>query len=400
MDRGYLTVGKVADAVQDVTNSVIDKVVDDALGLENVSEGLKSINNVIIEVFAAPGNFVDYMLWHGDNFNEAFGKSLRDIAVANQGLYTNVLDKWLGLDDSTWLGSQVKDLMYDHAMDTIGTIAIVALVVVSWYLGGLLSGVAQYVGGLAASYATAATSAAVYYAAYSVVYIGLSVGISLLYSGLLEGIFGELMTPDQLSNFIGQLSHIEKIKEQTRMQNFTDIMDGTVFEKMAGGYIYNNTYAGGDIYAYDQKDSLDASVGGQFQASSGVRLLNFVDGDQAGNSVFEKQFDLNLINTDVNAEGRGTITGQRAAYMKKTRDFNAKLDTYNSKQDTYNKKTVEYQAIIDEYNARPAPEKTKANYDATVARLGVIERQLTGISDELSTMKTQLEDFWKKPWEK
>lgn len=405
MGWGYFTMGAVADFVQDIGNSVIDKVFDDVLGLESVAEGLGSIWDLGMEVISAPVD-VAWDVVEGESFSRSFGESLNRIANATQNFYSEVIDDWAGLDDRNWLGKQLKDILYDHAHDTIAITAMIGIVVATWYLGPVIGGFAGELGGLAVSMAfgagMASTTAlmAVYYVTYGLVYLALSLGISLLMSGMIEGAMGQLLTPSSISTFVGQLSHIEKLKEQVRSQNFSDTMDGTVFEKMAGGYVYNNTYAGGDIYSYDQKNSLDASVGGEFSASQGTRLINFIDSDQAGTNIFEKRFDLNIVNTDVNAEGRGGISPQKAAYMKKSRDFNAKIDTYNAEQNIYNSKVKEYQAIIDEYNAMPASKKTKANYDATISRLNSLEKQMVGITDNLTLMRKDLENFWKKPWEK
>lgn len=381
----------LSGSIEDKAQSFIDKVEDLVVGEIKMSLTM----NV-----TAPAKLIGSIV-SGDSWSGAFEEFGSDITQAHgdflQTEYLSVY-KPLGLDDRSWFGKIIKDIYYDDAYSTAAIGVIVAALVLSYVSAGTMS--TWSAGAIAgAGAAMSGVAYAAYVSAVILVEIIVNMGIALIIGGVINGALSHLMNPKTIQIAMQQLMRMQEQEAKLRYQNLIDVADGTVFEKMAGGVIYNETYSGGDLYEYDQKNSLAVSVGGEFGLSEGNKLINHVDADQAGGGLFENKFNLNIVNTDV-SESSGGMPPQEAIRMRNLQTYNKLTKQYNAKTETYNDKVAQYKSIADSYNKLPSAKKTKSRYQSTMKQLSVIESRLGGMEKEIIDIRKSMENVWKKPWEK
>lgn len=252
----------------------------------------------IKEIVDAPINIVVDTI-RGKSFTGAIEKETADIinalAKGMQRVYTDVLEP-LGVDDEGFfifkggifakMGQFVKDTMHDHAHTTVGIAVIVATIYFAWMYApqlmtmfGAEMTLLAYEAGVAVS-ATALMG--VYYGSMMIASFGLSAVMSGLISGSILGMYGEL-------NY--ELLQYEYHQEKIKLASFGAVMSGSIFDRFAGGDLYNEVQAGGELYSIDQKPPLDASVLGEFKVEDLTRDLSYPFVTHAGDQ-FDMQFDL------------------------------------------------------------------------------------------------------------
>lgn len=383
------SMGGFIDALQGLVHKVVDVVFDDILNLPSIAEGINSIFDLGFSVVNLAFDSIAAGL-RGDSFTRAVAKGLDDVATSLQNVYNEVLDDWLGIDDegifgiktgfTAKIGQAIKDITHDHARSTVGIIAAVVAVVGMYYVGTFtFEAVAGILGGAAAAYVSTTVL---------VLSVLAVLGLGLVLSGILSAVLSAAVTvmsvPETLRYITNKLEKVEMLETQARLERFTDTVDGTVFGKMAGGVLYNEVYAGGSIYAYDQNNGLGTSVGEMFTISNGNKLINHIDGTQAGTSIFENRFDLQPIKTTVSGGGEG-LSALQVVSIVKSRLYNAKAELYNEKVELYNAEVDKYNSIVSEYNNLPSAKKSLATYNTYVDRLknqeSVLSKMLSDLND-------------------
>jgi hypothetical protein len=170
--------------------------------------------------------------------------------------YKWYFDDLLGLDDSTKLGSLIKDMYYDHA-------EVTALLIVIWFAWEFApeliseAGAESWAADMTLSaYEAGITSTAglntVYYGSYALASSAASMtsGESLVVGGYSDAMTQEANEYSQRAKAL-QDKMAEKYKalqEQARILWQSSIANGSISAWMAGGSMRNECYAGGLLY--------------------------------------------------------------------------------------------------------------------------------------------------------
>lgn len=276
--------------------------------IKNVTEVGKDLINEVTHIAIEATKFaIDIAkdIFKGDNPLDTASEHLSDIlhgiSDVFKSVYTNILDPYFGIDDTKFLGmkgwvgstlgSGTKDLLYDHAKTTVMISALIGTLVVAWAYAPMLS---EYLASEVALYAHttfAITNAAAMIAIFEGTSFIASLGISYLLSGAITGVVGSAFSP------LAYLPLVDSylLKESAlNLTNFKDTLSGLNFEKMAGGLFYNEVYSGGQLYSFSQDNSLNASVGGDFNLSLNTKQNEAPFLDFAGGSYGER-FNLTLM---------------------------------------------------------------------------------------------------------
>lgn len=350
-----------------------------------------------------PASYVTHMITknvygHHERFVETGSINIKnEVAYTTQNWAEGLRQEWetitqpaldaLGISTSSKIYTVAEDMMYKDAYQTASIVAAVILAVVSWYVGGLAAGwVGESLG------VTMATGAGGITLSGALVEAVVAVGVSALLSPAYEGVIMTLILQGDMVGTMQMINKVLEIEEMGRLNNFMNVMDSTIYEKMAGGHLYNDVWSGGSLYSYDQDPGLDASVGGLFEVSQGTRMVNFIGEDKAGSGIFEKQFDLNLIDTNVNAEGSILNVDQIKA-QKVISSFNRTSSKYNTEVEDRNEIVKEYQQIVDDYNSLSSGQKNQANYDATMKKLKALESKITGYDSRIAELQSKLDSL-------
>jgi hypothetical protein len=269
--------GKIADSVKKVVKDVIVKPIK--------------------EVIDAPIRVVYDTLVKGKSFQDSLKKETADIIKAfgnaSRTIYSEIL-KPLGVDDENffgiggWLGDKlgtlVKDVTYDDAYQSVGIAAIVAVTILTWGYGSSFAlsaanymTVAAYGAGVSSSFALMAT----WYATQIVVYFGMSA----LLSGIIDAAVFVMLGGVAVFDLINRYNMIE---EQKRVSYVSSIHDGSIFDNMAGGIVYNDIFAGGTFFDATQAPNTSCSVGELPQFGQNLIRLEFPFSNYAG------EYDKNL----------------------------------------------------------------------------------------------------------
>lgn len=273
--------GGVVDAIEKGAKKVGDFIEDTADTIEDgVKKGIEIIGDTVdltASIIMAPVNIVYDTVVKGDSFSKSLANEISNISGDLRDLYRSALDDTLGIDDSKFLGikgglgeklgSAIRDFTYDHASETLGIAIIVATVVASIIFPpvGTMAGsavLAAFNAGVTSTFAMMS----VYYASYAVITLGISAISSGIINGAVLGMYGGLL--DKAYMF-------EKTQETLRIASLGAILDGTIFDRLAGGYMYDSQYAGGVYYDATTCANPDISVGGEFNMSPFAILSSF-----------------------------------------------------------------------------------------------------------------------------
>jgi len=158
----------------------------------------------------------------------------------------------------------VKDV-FDFVKENIVLIAIVVIAIYTGYYAGNLFG-SSAMGSIASSY----------------VYSYVSSAFMQKFYGLPDASYIPGIDPYDL--YVAE--------ETQRTSNLNAIMDGTIFELMAGGDKFNGTGAGGQFWSPTQDLNMAMCVTGEFTLSPDFQLFNAPMIQLAGKSGFDQQFNL------------------------------------------------------------------------------------------------------------
>ncbi len=263
--------GGVVDVVKDVVDKVgdvFDKVID--IAVDAVDLAIKTLT-VTTEV-------VYDTVVKGESFKKSISEGISDVSKDMGDLYDSLLDDALGIDDSKFLGlkgdffsslgSAVKDFTHDHATSTIGIGIIIAAVLVSVFFPPVY-GVATAATVAAVNIGITSTFGilAVWYGTLAIV----SLGISVIMSGLIDGAVIAMYGSSILEN----IYMYEEAKEALRLTNLAAVLDGSIYDKLAGGWLYNSQFAGNVYYDASQVANTNISVGEEMNISKHLIRTEF-----------------------------------------------------------------------------------------------------------------------------
>lgn len=276
--------GGVVDAISDAVSSVTDKVtniVNDVVDTtkelvkdtyDTIEDGAKKTVDILVENFdlaietiLAPTQITYDTIIKGESFSGSVSKQIQEIGRDMGDVYNGLLDDTLGIDDGKFLGIKggvfsklgmiTKDLYHDHATETFAIGVIVAMIVISilfppaYEFAGTIA-LAAFEAGVVSSLALTT----IYYATLTAV----SLGVSAIISGVIDGAI-LAMYPSLIDNML----FFSKQEEILRMVSLSAIMNGTIFDRLAGGWMYDSQFAGSVYYDASTCANLDISVGGQ-----------------------------------------------------------------------------------------------------------------------------------------
>lgn len=257
------TVVDVGKKAVDVTVDLADKIVKAA---DKTIEVMKDTANLVIDTTLAPFKITYDTIIKGESFNKSVASNLQTIGKDLGNFYDSFIDDVLGIDDNHFLGIKggifstlgmlVKDFTHDHATETVAIGVIVALIVVGFLFppaDEVAASIAMFVFDAGVSSITALN--AVYFLSYGAYLLG----SSLLISGLIDGAV-LAMYPNLLDN----MYFFEQSQELLRITALTAILSGSIFDRLAGGVMYDSQYAGGVYYDAGTCANPTISVGGEF----------------------------------------------------------------------------------------------------------------------------------------
>lgn len=256
--------GGVVDFVKD---KVIDPVVDAG---KKVIEITSDAIDLAIKTVTVTTEIVYDTVLKGESFKGSIADGINDLAKDIQDVYGSLLDDTLGIDDSKFLGFKggffadigkiVNDTLNEHVTSTIGISIIVAAIVVSIFFPPAY-GIATAVTTTAFSLGVTSTFGlmATWYASLAIVSLGLTVITSGLVDGAVLAMYGK--------NIFGQIYKYENAKETLRLVNLASTLDGTIYDRLAGGWMYNSQFAGGVYYDASNVRNSGICVGEEFSLS-------------------------------------------------------------------------------------------------------------------------------------
>ena len=251
--------GGVVKAIEKVVDPIVD-------GVKKGLEILEDAGKLAIDIAKAPTQIIYDTVIKGESFSGSVAKQIQEVGKDLGDIYNSLLDDTLGIDDGKFLGIKgsffeklgmlTKDFFHDHATETVGIGVIVALIVVSiifppaYGTAGAVA-LAAFEAGITSSIALMT----VYYATLTVV----SFGISSIISGIIDAAI-LAMYP----NLLNDMFLFEQGQESLRIAGLTAIMSGSIFDRLAGGVMYDSQFAGGVYYDASTCANLNISVGGEF----------------------------------------------------------------------------------------------------------------------------------------
>lgn len=252
--------GGVVDAIKDTYDTIED-------GAKKTVEIIRDATDLAVDtVLAVPKIMYDTII-KGESFSNSIATQLQELGEDLGDLYNSLLDDTLGIDDGKFLGLKggifsrlgmiTKDFYHDHATETIGIAVIVALIVLSFIMppaGEIAAIVSMAMFDLGVTASITALNA-IYFLSYGAYVLG----TSLLISGVIDGAI-IAMYPSLLNNVF----LFEQGQEALRIAALTAIMSGSIFDRLAGGVMYDSQFAGGVYYDASTCANLNISVGGEF----------------------------------------------------------------------------------------------------------------------------------------
>lgn len=251
--------GGVVKAIEKVVDPIVDVV-------KKTIEIAEDIGKISIDIAKAPTQIIYDTVIKGESFSGSVAKQIQEVGKDLGDIYNSLLDDTLGIDDGKYLGLKgdffekvgmlTKDFYHDHATETVGIAVIVALIVVS-ILFPPAYGVAGAV--TLAAFEAGVTSSIALMTVYYATLTAISLGISSIISGIIDGAI-LAMYP----NLLNDMFLFEQGQESLRIAGLTAIMSGSIFDRLAGGVMYDSQFAGGVYYDASTCANLNISVGGEF----------------------------------------------------------------------------------------------------------------------------------------
>lgn len=251
--------GGVVKAIEKVVDPVVDAV-------KKTIEIAEDIGKISIDIVKAPTQIIYDTVIKGESFSGSVAKQIQEVGKDLGDIYNSLLDDTLGIDDGKFLGIKgvffeklgmlTKDFYHDHATETVGIAVIVALIVVSIIFPpayGAAGAVAL------AAFEAGVTSSIALMTIYYATLTAISLGISSIISGIIDGAI-LAMYP----NLLNDMFLFEQGQESLRIAGLTAIMSGSIFDRLAGGVMYDSQFAGGVYYDASTCANLNISVGGEF----------------------------------------------------------------------------------------------------------------------------------------
>lgn len=256
VDAGKSVVGIVKDAVDDTVDAV-KKVVEVAVDVVDLAIKTVTVSTEII---------YDTVV-KGESFSGSVAKGIQELGKDLGDVYDSLLDDTLGIDDGKFLGISggvfsklgmlTRDFTKEHATQTIGIGIIVALIVVSIMFPPAYG----FAGTVAlAAFEAGVTSSILLMGAYYAALGAVSLGISIIISGIIDGAI-LAMYPSLLDS----IYLFEQQQETLRVAGLAAIMNGTIYDRLAGGWMYGSQFAGDVYYDASTVGNLNISVGGEFK---------------------------------------------------------------------------------------------------------------------------------------
>lgn len=248
--------------------SAVTSVVKGVVGVfEKAIEVVVDVVDVSIKTITVPTEIVFNTVIKGESFSGSVAKGISELAKDFGDVYESLFDDVLGIDDNSFfgikgglfskLGMLTKDFMHDHATQTIGIGIIVALLVVTFafppaygFAGSVA--LAAFEAGITSSIALMG----IYYASIAAI----TLGISAISSGIIDGAI-LAMYPSLLDS----IYLFEQQQETLRIAGLAAIMNGTIYDRLAGGWMYGSQFAGDVYYDASTVGNLNISVGGEFK---------------------------------------------------------------------------------------------------------------------------------------
>jgi hypothetical protein len=262
---------KTIDAVTDVGEKIVD-------ASKKIAEVMKDSVNLVIDTTLAPFKIVYDTIIKGESFNKSIASNLQTIGKDLGNFYDSFIDDILGIDDNKFLGIKgvifsqlgmlVKDFTHDHATETVAIGVIVAAIVASFFFppaGELAATISMAMFDLGVTASITALNA-IYFISYGIYLLGSSMLISGIISGAVLAMY-----PSLLDNIL----FFEQNQELLRIAALSAIMSGSIFDRLAGGVIYDSQYAGGVYYDAGTCANPTISVGGEFYLSPQAINLQF-----------------------------------------------------------------------------------------------------------------------------
>jgi len=252
----------------------------------------KTVINPIKNIIKAPIGVITDVI-RGKSLKKSIAKHTNRAIESIAEAWNIVGNHWLGINDKGFLGIKggvfskmgkfMQDLMHDHLHTTVGIgIAAVALLV-------------SIVFPPAYSLATAAVVATGAVTSNAFLILGswyltlgiVSLGVSFLASAVIDA---AMLVMYGVSIF-DTLNFYEEAKETLRIANLATIFDGSIFDRMAGGWMYASQFAGDVYYDAATPGNCDISVGGKFELTPHAVAINigYVDStlrNMAGDDYF------------------------------------------------------------------------------------------------------------------
>lgn len=251
--------GGVVKAIEKVVDPVVDAV-------KKTIEIAEDIGKISIDIVKAPTQIIYDTVIKGESFSGSVAKQIQEVGKDLGDIYNSLLDDTLGIDDGKFLGLKggffeklgmlTKDFYHDHATETVGIAVIVALIVVSIIFPpayGAAGAVAL------AAFEVGVTSSIALMTVYYATLTAISLGLSSIISGIIDGAV-LAMYP----NLLNDMFLFEQGQESLRIAGLTAIMSGSIFDRLAGGVMYDSQFAGGVYYDASTCANLNISVGGEF----------------------------------------------------------------------------------------------------------------------------------------
>lgn len=251
--------GGVVKAIEKVVDPIVD-------GVKKGLEILEDVGKLSIDIVKAPTQIIYDTVIKGESFSGSVAKQIQEVGKDLGDVYNSLLDDTLGIDDGKFLGIKgsffeklgmlTKDFYHDHATETVGIAVIVALIVVSIIFPpayGTAGAVAL------AAFEAGVTSSIALMTVYYATITAISFGVSSIISGIIDGAI-LAMYP----NLLNDMFLFEQGQESLRIAGLTAIMSGSIFDRLAGGVMYDSQFAGGVYYDASTCANLNISVGGEF----------------------------------------------------------------------------------------------------------------------------------------
>ncbi len=284
------TAKDVVDTTKELVKDTYDSIKD---GVKKTVDVIVDVTDLTVEVIFG-GVFITYdTIIKGESFADSIGKQIKEIGDDLGDVYNSLLDDTLGIDDGKFLGIKggvfeklgmlTRDFTNEHATQTVGIAIIVVLIVASI----LFPPAYGFAGTVAlAAFEAGITSTIALMTVYYATLTAVSMGISAVVSGVIDAAI-LAMYPSLLDSMF----LFESQNEALRIAGLTAILTGSVFDRLAGGFLYDSGFAGNIYYDASSPADLSPSVGAEFKITPhAVRNhFGFIDNtmkNQAGDENF------------------------------------------------------------------------------------------------------------------